>query len=103
MQAQYFWTAPPCTSIKSFLFITNAFVWPWTNTHEKWYTKNEYIHEESNIPTIREYANKLSQNFYDSASSHSSLLINKLGDYSRANLILGWNIVSPKLSSPRTN
>jgi len=50
----------------------------------KWdsYTSNEKIHEESNVPFIDEFFEKLTNQFYDKCTNHSNNLINSLGDYS---------------------
>jgi Reverse transcriptase (RNA-dependent DNA polymerase) len=45
------------------------------------YTRVSDLHTESNVPTIREFVDKLTNNFYAKAENHKSVLINKLGKY----------------------
>jgi endonuclease/exonuclease/phosphatase family metal-dependent hydrolase len=51
-----------------------------------WYTRNDDLHSEANIPTIREYTDKISCNFYHRAACHENELINSLGNYNKDNI-----------------
>jgi hypothetical protein len=45
------------------------------------YTRVSDLHAESKVPTIREFVDKVTNNFYAKAEKHKSVLINKLGKY----------------------
>lgn len=50
------------------------------NSH--FHTRITDLHSESNVPTIREYIDKLTSNFYKKSSNSKNKLIRKLGAYS---------------------
>ena len=45
------------------------------------FKSNDSIHSQANIPTIREFTLKLTNNFYSRCASHCNDLINNLGQY----------------------
>lgn len=51
-----------------------------------WYTRNTSIHEESNMPTIREHVNKLTESFYLRSGNHDNSIIRALGQYNKNNV-----------------
>jgi hypothetical protein len=53
------------------------------------FTKNIEIHKKTNIPTVREFVDKISSNFYTRAKSHKNPLVSTLGMYSRESLEFG--------------
>jgi endonuclease/exonuclease/phosphatase family metal-dependent hydrolase len=52
----------------------------------EWSTPIIELHKEANVPTIREFIDKLTANFYDKAKVHDNSLINSLGNYTKDNL-----------------
>lgn len=45
------------------------------------FTSNDNLHKEAKMPTIREYVDKITNNFYNKAKSHNNHLITALGNY----------------------
>lgn len=45
------------------------------------YTRTVDLHAQANIPTIRDYVDKLTNHFYETAANHTSPLVSKLGNY----------------------
>jgi hypothetical protein len=45
------------------------------------YTRTHDLHHETNVPTIREFVDKITENFYRKAKYHSNKLISNLGKY----------------------
>lgn len=52
----------------------------------EWCTPLVELHLRSKVPTLREYVDKITNNFYSKASCHDNPLINSLGNYSKDNL-----------------
>lgn len=52
-------------------------------TNAPWFTRNDDMHDETNIPFIRDFIDKLTESFYDRANSHDNHLIKTLGAYSK--------------------
>jgi hypothetical protein len=51
-----------------------------------YYTRTSDLHLETNIPTIREFADKITDKFYDKIRHHPNHLANCLGDYNAQSL-----------------
>jgi hypothetical protein len=49
-------------------------------------TRISDLHQETNVPTIREFVDKITENFYRKCSIHENNLINTLGDYNAESL-----------------
>ncbi|KAG5684417.1 hypothetical protein PVAND_013651 [Polypedilum vanderplanki] len=54
------------------------------------FINNEKLHELANIPTIREFVNKLTSRFYDDCHSHDNNLISNLGNYDHETFMNGF-------------
>jgi Reverse transcriptase (RNA-dependent DNA polymerase)/Endonuclease-reverse transcriptase len=50
------------------------------------FTRNDDIHAKANIPTFRDFVDKLTFNFYARCHSHDNHLVNSLGNYSSNNI-----------------
>lgn len=55
-------------------------------TNAEWHTRTEDLHTTTNIPTVRDFVDQLTNTFYESASTHSNELIKNLGTYSKDNM-----------------
>lgn len=51
-----------------------------------WFTTNKSLHKRANIPTVRDYVDKLTRKFYEEAELHDNHLINNIGRYNRDSL-----------------
>lgn len=51
-----------------------------------YYTRITDLQRETKMPTISNYVQKISVNFYKKASYHSNILIKRVGDYSEDSL-----------------
>jgi Reverse transcriptase (RNA-dependent DNA polymerase) len=51
-----------------------------------YFTRNDDLHANTKLPTIREFINKLTNNFYFRSQNHASDLINNLGRYHQNHL-----------------
>lgn len=54
-----------------------------------WFTRTSDLHKMAKVPTIREYVNKITDNFYLKAKSHTNQLVSSLGLYKRESFAFG--------------